>query len=53
MTAGKNIIVNGKDIIKEVVALVEAASKGDWKGIGLELGDIIRELLLSMEEEEK
>lgn len=44
---GKNIIVNGVDIFKQVVALVEDAEKADQKGIGLELGDIARELLIN------
>jgi len=47
VTVGKNIVVNGRDILKEVLALVQAAENSDWKGIGLNLGDIVRQLLLA------
>jgi len=49
VTVGKNIIVNGRDIIKEVEALVKAADNNDWENIGLNLGDIVRQLLLNLE----
>jgi len=46
---GENIIVNGRDIIHEVEALVQAAENSDWKNIGLNLGDIVRQLILNTE----
>lgn len=50
---GKNIIINGKDIFKQVESLVIDAESNNWQGIGTELGDIIRELLLNLMQDQK
>lgn len=51
VTVGKNIIVNGRDIYRKIKNLIASAKGNDWKGIGLDLGGIVRDLLLKEVEE--
>jgi len=52
VTVGKNIVINGRNIFGQIEALIKATENSDYKGIGLNLGDIVRELLLSFAEPE-
>lgn len=44
---GKSIVIHRKDIFNNIKSLIESVKEKDYKGIGLELGDIVKELLLS------
>jgi len=48
VNVGKNVIIHGVDIIKQIVQLVEDSKAQNWHGIGDDLGSIVRDLLIKM-----